>query len=76
LLHAGDCRHQGEILMATFKPGDVVQLKSGGPKMTVDHVDKDHLDKERCFCQWFAGAKLEKGWFPFDSVVPVTDEKA
>lgn len=32
-----------------FKPGDVVQVKSGGPKMTVDVVIKDG----EVTCVWF-----------------------
>lgn len=32
-----------------FKPGDVVKLKSGGPKMTVAKIDNDgSVD-----CEWF-----------------------
>lgn len=27
----------------TFQPGDVVQLKSGGPKMTVSVIDGDNI---------------------------------
>ncbi|HCH4002762.1 TPA: DUF2158 domain-containing protein [Vibrio parahaemolyticus] len=32
----------------SFNEGDVVKLKSGGPKMTVVEVG-DH----ECFCRWF-----------------------
>lgn len=42
-----------------FKEGDIVQLKSGGPKMTVQ--DPDYGDS--ITCSWFAGSKLENGVF-------------
>ncbi len=44
-----------------YKPGDVVQLKSGGPKMTVS--DANYIEKGKVRCHWFAGAKLESGVF-------------
>lgn len=37
-----------------IKPGDVVQLKSGGPKMTVLWLDKD-----RVVCGWFCSDAAE-----------------
>lgn len=40
-----------------FKPGDVVQLKSGGPLMTIAHYASDF---EQFWCEWFDGKK-EKG---------------
>jgi len=48
-----------------FKPGDIVQLKSGGPKMTVqkEETSSPRADEGRCWCKWFAGAKLERGSF-------------
>jgi uncharacterized protein YodC (DUF2158 family) len=49
--------------MAEFKPGDLVQLKSGGPKMTVQTEDRGVVK-----CQWFAGTKLESGLFSPDSL--------
>src|SRR5438309_548618 len=37
-----------------FAPGDVVQLKSGGPRMTVERVGKDSRTQEDAvFCTWF-----------------------
>ena len=43
----------------TFEIGDVVQLKSGGPKLTVAKIESDG----RVYCYWFAGAKREHGTF-------------
>ena len=47
-----------------FKTGDTVQLKSGGPIMTVNSIEKNG---EIC-CQWFLGGKVEVGFFPPDSL--------
>lgn len=52
------------------KIGDIVQLNSGGPKMTVRKAEHDLVH-----CQWFAGSKLEGGAFPLDSVEPAQVEK-
>lgn len=49
-----------------FKPGDIVQLKSGGPKMTVK--ESASTDKNIIYCQWFAGSKLESGAFRSESL--------
>lgn len=42
-----------------FNAGDIVQLKSGGPKMTVHESDA----RGGVYCQWFTGTKLEYGYF-------------
>ncbi|MHA6913766.1 YodC family protein [Ralstonia pseudosolanacearum] len=53
--------------MATqFKVGDIVQLKSGGPVMTVRSTPA--ASQPGYWCQWFAGKKLEIGNFPFESL--------
>jgi len=57
--------------MAKFKEGDVVQLKSGGPKMTVERVHSESQYE----CQWFSGSKLEEGFFPGISLIPVVPEE-
>jgi uncharacterized protein YodC (DUF2158 family) len=36
-------------VMSAFKVGDVVELKSGGPKMTVARLDGDN----KIWCNWF-----------------------
>jgi uncharacterized protein YodC (DUF2158 family) len=43
-----------------MKVGDVVQLKSGGPKMTVEKM----FDDESCSCVWFSGTDRKDGLFP------------
>jgi len=42
-----------------FSPGDVVVLKSGGPKMTVMYVRKDG----ELNCHWFDGTDHKAGEF-------------
>ena len=39
-----------------FAPGDVVHLKSGGPRMTVELVD----DTGMVACVWMEGSRLER----------------
>lgn len=56
-----------------FKTGDIVQLKSGGPKMTVTEV-KDFMGELHVYCTWFAGAKNEHNSFPPDALVPIEEE--
>jgi len=43
-----------------FNIGDVVQLKSGGPKMTINSVRDSSGDY---LCVWFRGASKEQGYF-------------
>lgn len=52
-----------------FKIGDIVQLKSGGPKMTVTAVLEKAVQTA-----WFAGSKKEQGAFPFDAVINYPEE--
>jgi uncharacterized protein YodC (DUF2158 family) len=41
------------------KPGDVVQLKSGGQVMTIDSL----TDSQTAWCVWFEGSKPLSGSF-------------
>ncbi len=46
-------------MSGTFKVGDVVQLKSGGPKMTVGEISSSTT----VWCVWFVGDKKDGGTF-------------
>ena len=53
--------------MPEFKKGDVVRLKSGGPKMTIDSVDEygsGNKSNIRAICIWFDGGERKEGNFP------------
>jgi uncharacterized protein YodC (DUF2158 family) len=60
MLHCGNLCF---VMANQFKVGDVVQLKSGGPKMTVTVIRADGLD-----CTWFEGVKQHEGNFPPDAL--------
>jgi uncharacterized protein YodC (DUF2158 family) len=46
-----------------FKAGDIVQLKSGGPQMTVTTVGKDSFQAPTVWCTWFEGKTQKNGTF-------------
>jgi uncharacterized protein YodC (DUF2158 family) len=50
-----------------FHPGDVVMLKAGGPKMTVDFVDEA---RQVLCCMWVEGGRPRSGSFPVARVEP------
>ena len=50
----------------SFKVGDIVILKSGGPDMTIQAIE---TERDIYYtCQWFAGKKLERGRFRKESL--------
>jgi uncharacterized protein YodC (DUF2158 family) len=60
---------KGVLKMAEFKPGDVVQLKSGGPKMTVTQVGNDGFGHPAVWVVWFGEKnKQEKSTFAPDTL--------
>jgi uncharacterized protein YodC (DUF2158 family) len=51
-----------------IKVGDVVQLKSGGPRMTVNSIGNDN-GVMSAWCSWFDNKNVEKsGVFPVTSL--------
>jgi uncharacterized protein YodC (DUF2158 family) len=47
-----------------FKVGDVVQLKSGGPEMTIEGIG----DEGWADCVWFSGLEAKRESFPLDAL--------
>jgi uncharacterized protein YodC (DUF2158 family) len=52
--------------MADIKPGDTVQLKSGGPQMTVRWVEGGEAH-----CDWFVGAEARGHTFKLEQLETV-----
>ena len=53
-------------MAAKFAPGDIVQLKSGGPAMTVSKVNEGKANTYTC--EWFKGASNERAAFGEDTL--------
>lgn len=58
--------------MEDFEIGDVVQLRSGGPKMTVHGLVSDG----DVVCQWFEGNEVHEESFPKEGLQKVELVKA
>lgn len=62
-----------------LRVGDVVQLKSGGPKMTIKEMGKygmgntTHIEAK---CAWFDGTKLKEELFEPESLKKVNPDAA
>lgn len=58
-----------------LKIGDVVMLKSGGPKMTVISLPSSHTSRHTC--EWFdEGGELKRSPFPIDAIRIVSDSRS
>ena len=55
-----------------YNIGDQVQLKSGGPTMTI--TDSGLSSNSYVGCTWFSGKKAERGTFPPEALKPVPVE--
>ena len=59
-----------EVLpMEDIKPGDVVQLKSGGPRMTVNFITDG-----KAYCQWLADEEPKQEMYQLAMLLKVQDE--
>lgn len=57
-----------------FKDGDTVQLKSGGPMMTIGHLGKQTRSRKAqgAWCDWFDEKhKPQEEWYPLTSLKKV-----
>ncbi len=51
-----------------FNIGDIVSLKTGGPKMTIEEIETLYenglpSNKYNCCCSWFVDAELKRSKF-------------
>ena len=56
--------------MDKLEIGDVVELRSGGPKMTIKWLEPSSIAN----CQWFVGVELREDNFSLASLQKVTEE--
>ena len=56
--------------MAEFKIGDVVALKSGGPRMTVQKIKAGGGKEQPILCRWFDGNEVREAVFHSDTLLP------
>lgn len=52
-----------------FKPGTVVQLKSGGPLMTIEKVGNTKYT-----CEWFLNGEVKTGYFSGTSLKEIKED--
>jgi uncharacterized protein YodC (DUF2158 family) len=57
--------------MEDFEIGDVVQLRSGGPRMTVHSLVSDG----DVVCQWFEGSEVHEENFPKEALKKVEPDE-
>jgi uncharacterized protein YodC (DUF2158 family) len=72
-----------EVFMGNFKVGNTVELKSGGPSMTIANIH-EHNGVSVALCHWFNGGAPQQNNYPLTSLReyresagnPVTRESA
>lgn len=57
-----------------FQKGEIVRLKSGGPRMTISAVhDWRDMTESTVTCTWFSGSKRHDGVFSIEVLDTVVD---
>ena len=56
-------------MASDFKPGDVVQLKSGGPLMTIETIE-EYDEGIKALCLWFDGLTRTNELFGLEVLKP------
>ena len=72
IMHLENLARIKQSAMKDFEIGDVVQLRSGGPKMTVHGLVSDG----DVVCQWFEGNAVHEESFPKEGLQKVELVKA
>jgi uncharacterized protein YodC (DUF2158 family) len=62
--------------MSDFKPGDVVRLKSGGPKMTLGNFVEMGGNPRTAYCSWFDGGKMDTAAIFLHCLEKVEEERS
>jgi uncharacterized protein YodC (DUF2158 family) len=59
-----------------FQVGDVVELKSGGPSMTIEEIGNFHAweAEDQAKCVWFEKTTRKEGIFEFVTLVKATSD--
>ena len=60
--------------MAEFEIGDTVQLKSGGPIMTIADIRDYSGSRDGAFCEWFDGKEKKSAMFALRTLTKYDDE--
>lgn len=56
-----------------YTVGNVVKSVAGGPDMSVNKLMESGINRGQYRCQWFAGKKLESGFFYESELVLVNN---
>ena len=56
-----------------LKIGDTVQLKSGGPAMTIRSIENYSGGRQEALCDWFDGNDKKEGKYPLTSLKLYTE---
>ncbi len=66
---------EGNVMAEGLRVGDIVKLKSGGLKMTIEKIAKFGYDKEeKAMCQWFDDkGVVKRDIFELTSLEKVSD---